>query len=79
MSKLTDEQLKKLQEAVSKVNNLQVQIGGMELQKHELLHATQQATTELQAIQAELEKEYGSVSIDIQTGDIKENESSKED
>lgn len=79
MSKLTEEQLKELQGAIGKVNNFQMQLGGIELQKHELLHGAQQATTELQAMQAELEKEYGAVSIDIQTGDIKENEPSKED
>jgi len=81
MSKLTEEQLKELQGAIGKVNNFQMQLGGIELQKHELLHGAQQATTELQAMQAELEKEYGKVSVNIQDGSYEaiEDEPSKED
>lgn len=79
MNKLEEQELKTLQDAINKVNSLQLQIGGIEAQKHELLHSITGATQELQKVQNELEEKYGSVSVDIATGEIKENEPSKED
>jgi ribosomal protein S9 len=79
MNKLEEQELKTLQDAINKVNNIQIQIGGLEAQKHDLLHAITNATQELQKVQNELEEKYGSVSVDIATGEIKENEPSKED
>jgi ribosomal protein S9 len=79
MSKLKQEELTSLQEAVNKVNTMQIQIGGLEAQKHALLHSIAEANNELGKIQEGLQETYGDVSIDITTGDIKENESSKED
>ncbi len=77
--KLTTEELKELQEAVNGMNNLQLQIGGLEAQKHELLHSMETAKSTLAEVQKKLEDIYGQVSVDISTGDIKENESSTED
>lgn len=77
--KLTTEELKELQEAVNSMNNLQLQIGGLEAQKHELLHSMETAKSTLAEVQKKLEDIYGQVSVDISTGDIKENESSTED
>ena len=79
MAKIKKEELKSLKTIVEKVNSLQVQIGGVEIQKHELLHAIDVAGKELKEIQAELQKNYGDVSIDLETGEIKENEPDKED
>tara|TARA_R110000796_G_scaffold147043_1_gene263783 strand:- start:1396 stop:1638 length:243 start_codon:yes stop_codon:yes gene_type:complete len=76
--KLTPEELKNLQDAVNSLNQIQLQVGGLELQKHELQHAAAEARVELEKVQKELEDEYGQVSVDIQTGDIKESELSKE-
>jgi allophanate hydrolase subunit 1 len=76
--KLTTEELKELQEAVNGMNNLQLQIGGLEAQKHELLHSMETAKSTLAEVQKKLEDIYGQVSVDISTGDIKENESSTE-
>jgi|TARA_B110000977_G_scaffold193743_1_gene269176 hypothetical protein len=77
--KLTSEELKNLQDAVNSLNQIQLQVGGLELQKHELQHAAAEAKVALEKVQKELEDEYGQVSVDIQTGDIKESELSKED
>jgi hypothetical protein len=77
--KLTSEELKNLQDAVNLLNQIQLQVGGLELQKHELQHAAAEAKDGLEKVQKELEEEYGKVSVDIQTGDIKESELSKED
>ncbi len=76
---VTKEELQKLQESVNKINGLQLQIGGVEAQKHELLHAISEATLNLASFQKELEEQYGQVSVNISTGEIVENESGKED
>jgi hypothetical protein len=73
--KLEEQELKELQGAINKINEIQVQIGGIELQKQDLVLFGAEAKKELKEIQASLEKTYGQVSIDIQTGDIQENES----
>ncbi len=75
MSKITEEQLKKLQEQVNIINQNQLQIGGLETQKHTLIHNAVELQNQLKGFQDELEKEYGKVSINISTGeyeDIKE-------
>ena len=73
--KLEEQELKELQGAINKINEIQVQIGGIELQKQDLVLFGAEAKKELKEIQASLEKTYGQVFIDIQTGDIQENES----
>jgi conjugal transfer/entry exclusion protein len=76
---VTKEELQKLQESVNKINGLQLQIGGVEAQKHELLHAISEATLNLVSFQKELEEQYGQVSVNISTGEIVENEFGKKD
>ena len=49
--KLTQEELKELQEAVNAMNNLQLQIGGLEAQKHEVLHSMETAKATLSEVQ----------------------------
>ena len=75
--KITEEQLKELQEVVNKLNQIQMQIGGLALQKHELSHAMVEVNADLQTKKKELEKEYGNISINIADGVITEKE--KED
>lgn len=78
MAKIKDEQLKKLQEQVNTINQNQLQIGNLEVQKHTLVHNGVELQNQLRGFQDELEKEYGKVSINISTGeyeDIKKEES----
>ena len=78
MAKITDEQLKQLQEQVNTINQNQLQIGNLEIQKHSLIHNGVELQNQLRGIQDELEKEYGKVTINISTGeyeDIKKEES----
>lgn len=78
MAKITDEQLKQLQEQVNTINQNQLQIGNLETQKHTLVHNGVELQNQLRGIQDELEKEYGKVTINISTGEyeeIKEEES----
>ena len=74
MAKLKKEELKSLKQAIEKVTNMQAEIGGIEIQKHQLLHAVSNANMELQAVQKQLEDKYGKVSVDITTGKIKDPE-----
>ena len=67
---VSKEQLKGLQEAVSKQNKIQMQIGGLEGHKAELIIQLQGVVKDLSGLQADLEKEFGSVNIDLQTGII---------
>ena len=73
--KLSEVELKELQEVINKINEVQLQIGGLELQKQELLLLGGAAKLALGETQKKLEETDGQVSIDIQNGEIKENES----
>ena len=68
--KITDEQLKKVQESVSDMNRVQLEIGSMEVRKHEMMHNLAGLRDKLTVLQKEFEKEYGTFDIDIQTGTI---------
>jgi hypothetical protein len=75
--KLKKEDLTNLQVAVNKVNQIQLQVGGLELQKHELMHTIAKAQTELADVQNDLKEKYGDISVDINTGEIAENGADK--
>mgnify|MGYP003152641716 FL=1 len=81
--KITDEQLTKVQTTVNNINRTQLEIGNLEVKKHEMMHSIAGLRDSLTSLQAEFEKEYGTFDIDIQTGAInytKENgEVNKED
>jgi len=68
--KVTDEQLKKLQEIVGAMNGATTRVGQIETQKHAVLHDLTLMRKDLIDFQAELEKEYGKVNINIQDGTI---------
>ena len=67
---ITNEQLKSVQTTISNINRSQMEIGKLESQKHSLLHQINGLQEELGKLQTELEKEYGTVDINIQTGEI---------
>jgi len=69
-AKITDEQLKSIQEVVSNINRGQMELGSMEIKKHNLMHQVNNIQEELRKLQTELEKEYGTVDINIQDGTI---------
>lgn len=68
--KITDTQLKRVQDTVNGINRSQLEIGGMELRKHEVLHSIAGLRDELTLLQGEFEKEYGTFDINIQDGTI---------
>tara|TARA_R100000541_G_scaffold4283_1_gene11638 strand:+ start:999 stop:1268 length:270 start_codon:yes stop_codon:yes gene_type:complete len=67
---ITDEQLKSIQEIVAPINQLQMEVGRIESRKHMLCHQVTELQNSLSEKQVELEKEYGKVNINIQTGEI---------
>ena len=68
--KITNEQLEKVQNTVNNINRTNLEIGSMEVKKHELMHSIASFRDELTVMQDEFEKEYGTFDIDIQTGII---------
>ena len=64
------EELKTIQEAVQKQNQVQMQIGGIEGQKALLLDALKEASNELSKRQKDLEGKYGNISINLANGEI---------
>ena len=72
--KVTDEQLKKLQEIVGAMNGATTKVGQLETQKHAVLHDLTLMREDLLKFQAELEEQYGKVNVNIQDGTISERE-----
>ena len=68
--KITDEQLAKVQEAVNSINRAQLEIGSIELKKHEMMHQIVGLRDGLTSLQSEFEKDYGTFDINIQDGTI---------
>ena len=68
--KITEDQLKKVQDTVNNLNRSQLEIGSMEIKKHEMMHQIAGLRDELTVLQAEFEKEYGTFDINIQDGAI---------
>ena len=68
--KITDEQLKKVQDTVNNLNRAQLEIGSMELKKHEMMHQIAGLKDELTLLQDEFVKDYGTFDINIQDGII---------
>jgi len=68
--KITAEQLEKVQNTVNSINRAQLEIGSIELKKHEMMHQIAGLRDELALLQTEFDKEYGTFDINIQDGTI---------
>jgi vacuolar-type H+-ATPase subunit D/Vma8 len=68
MSKITEEQLKQLQEQEGKKNAIKHDIGLLETQKHALLHAFANIQEEQDKLKVQLEEEYGKINVNLQDG-----------
>ncbi len=69
--KITDQQLERMQKAVSGINRTKVELGAIEMQKHSLLHAVNEMQSLMQELQQEFMKDYGTTNVNIQDGSIK--------
>ena len=77
--KITNEQLKKVQDTVNNINRAQLEIGSIELKKHEMMHRIAGLRDELTLLQGEFEKDYGTFDVNIQDGTINYGEDVKAD
>ena len=81
--KITDEQLKEVQDLINNINRSQMELGQMETKKHAILHHVSMSQEAVGKLRDTFEKEYGTADVNIQDGTInypKENgEVNKED
>jgi spore germination protein YaaH len=68
--KITDEQLKEVQQVISVSNQIKLEIGNIAARKHMLLHELNTVNEKMSEINKNLEEEYGKMDIDINTGAI---------
>tara|TARA_R100000231_G_scaffold139183_1_gene119547 strand:- start:561 stop:839 length:279 start_codon:yes stop_codon:yes gene_type:complete len=72
--KLTEEELKSLQELVAQIEMHQREIGALEQRKHNSLHALVTLQNQVTEMQGELEKAYGKADVDVRDGSLKYHE-----
>ena len=77
--KISEEELKQLQNVVSAINKLQFDIGQMEAQKHNALHALFQGNDKLNKMQETFKEQYGTNDINIKDGTINYNDNESSD
>ena len=70
MKKVTDKELQELQKAVQAVNEGVAQVGAYEMQKRILMREVEQTETHLKTLQLTLEDKYGTISVNLSTGEI---------
>ena len=68
--KITETELAKVQDVVSRINQAQMDVGALESRKHQALHYIAGINDELTLLQEELKKEYGTDDINIKDGAI---------
>jgi vacuolar-type H+-ATPase subunit D/Vma8 len=66
--KVTEEQLAKIKDQQLSMSNKLRDVGFLEQQKHVLLHEYAGLAQEMEDYKKELEKEYGAISVDLETG-----------
>ena len=79
MEKLTEEELKSLQESVGKLNEFKIALADATTQKHLLQLEVIKHNETLSGVQRGLESKYGNISIDIQTGEYELHKEEKTD
>ena len=68
--KITDEQLKIVQDLINDINRSQMEVGSMETKKHAIMHHITVLQETVGEMRDEFEKDYGTADVDIQTGTI---------
>ena len=71
-TKLNKEELNSLQDHVQKLNQIHVELGRLENQKHKILHNMEDIDNNFNNLQKEFEEKYGKVSINIENGELTE-------
>ena len=68
--KISEDQLKKVQDTVNGINRAQMELGQMETKKHSILHQISILQEQVGEMKDVFEKEYGTADINIQDGVI---------
>jgi hypothetical protein len=69
MSKIKEEQLNTIRKQQTELQKVINDIGVLEAQKHGLLHQVANINQAVEATKQDLEKEYGMVNINLETGE----------
>ena len=77
--KVTNEELNKIQNLIDSANKSQINLGGIEIQKHNILHQVATIQDQIVLFRNELTKSYGTDDIDLKTGEIKYNKDEQTD
>jgi hypothetical protein len=72
-TKITNEELNKVQSIINNINRAQLEIGSFESKKHNLLHHVGVMQEELSKLQVQFKKNYGTDDVNIQDGTINYN------
>ena len=70
--KITEEELQSVQQALNMLNNINMEVGRLEISKSKLIAEASKAEDKLQEERTALEEKYGSVSIDLKSGEYTE-------
>ena len=73
---ISEEHLARLQQVVNKINELQFGIGGIEIQKHTMLHELATAQEGVSMMQNLLNDTYGTCNVNVKDGTIDRTEES---
>ena len=67
--KIKEEQLETIRQQQKDLNTILNNVGYLEAQKHGVLHQFGEKNKEVDAYKHDLEKEYGAINIDLETGE----------
>lgn len=71
-NKITEEELKKVQELQERMNQALSRVGLIEAQKHGLLHSIADLNKEVEDNKKVLEENYGQIQINLEDGSFEE-------
>jgi len=69
VNKITEEQLEKVNKQQTNLSEMLRSIGVLDVQKQNIHQKVLELSKEIEATKKELEEEYGSVNIDLKTGE----------
>ena len=78
-NKITEEELKTIQDQQLKINSILNKVGYLESEKHGLLHELAGVNNDVEEFKNKLEKEYGAVNINLEDGTYTNVEKEKEE
>ena len=68
--KITDDQLREVQDLINGINRSQMELGQIETKKHAILHQVSMLQEEVGKMRDIFEKDYGTADVNIQDGTI---------